>query len=391
MFPISNRNKDIIVIGAGVSGLTSAILCLLCGFKVKVLTKQHPLNGIVTSDFSSHFPAASIIPHSVDHPELLSIFEVSNSFFNELYQNNTPGIEKHIHFELFSTATKSPDYAECVESFERISFREDEFYPAHPTHKINSGWKFDCLFADWGIYYPFLFKNFLRLGGQMEYSEIDEESLSKLPSEIVVNCAEIYGTSLLGEDFKPCLYRGHLIHIPGMKRLTDLSGKTISYNFTPDLEIYSTEKGNEQDVYFYQRNDRWIFGGSRQKGTIDDSGNWIGEKVIEPLLEFDKVSIPEQILRLNLEIVEHTFGQHEINIDLIEPKIGYRFMGNSEEHLRIDTVEIGDKLIINNLGHGGSGVTLSWGCALRVIGLLNDRLHNPEIDRRSFIQNLVHL
>jgi len=171
---------------------------LLSGFKVKIITKQHPFKSAITSDFSSHFPAASIIPHSVDHQELLSIFEVSNSFFNKLYQNNTPGIEKHVHFELFSTATKSPDYAKYVESFEQILFREDEFYPAHPTQKINSGWKFDCLFADWGFYYPFLLGSFLSLGGQLEYSELDTKSLLELPSEIIVNCAEIYGASLLG-------------------------------------------------------------------------------------------------------------------------------------------------------------------------------------------------
>ena len=60
-----------------------------------------------------------------------------------------------------------------------------------------------------------------------------------------------------------------------------LTNKKISYNFTPSTQIYSSENGTEQDAYFYQRDDRWIFGGSRQKGTIDKHGNWIGEQVLE--------------------------------------------------------------------------------------------------------------
>lgn len=194
---------------------------------------------------------------------------------------------------------------------------------------------------------------------------------------------------IIGGDFKPCLYRGHLIHIPEMEKLTDSFGTTISYNFTPDLEVYSTEYGNEQDVYFYQRNDRWILGGSRQKGTIDDKGNWIGEKVIEPFLELDEISMPEQILRLNLEIIGHTFGQKELNTSSIQPKIGYRFMGNNEEQLRIDTSEIGDKLVINNFGHGGSGVTLSWGCAYRVLNLIQRGISQPDFEIDELANKLL--
>ena len=123
----------------------------------------------------------------------------------------------------------------------------------------------------------------------------------------------------------------------------------MSYNFTPDLDIYSTEHGVEQDIYFYQRDDRWIFGGSRQKGTLDENGNWKGEEVKEPTHSVKGNVFPQQILKLNSEIIDHTFGKHFIDYNSIQPKIGYRFMGNSEEKLRIDAVEAQNKLIIITL------------------------------------------
>ena len=32
--------------------------------------------------------------------------------------------------------------------------------------------------------------------------------------------------------------------------------------------------------------------------------------------------------------------------------------------------KLGDKLLVHNYGHGGAGITLSWGCAREVVGLI---------------------
>ena len=33
---------------------------------------------------------------------------------------------------------------------------------------------------------------------------------------------------------------------------------------------------------------------------------------------------------------------------------------------------LGEKLLIHNYGHGGSGVTLSWGCAEEIVEIVNE-------------------
>ncbi len=383
------KSENILVIGAGVSGLTTAIVCQIAGFDVQIVTKDLPFQSVRKSEFSSLFPAASIIPHSVIYPDLLSLFEESASVFETLYQHGVIGIEKHRHYELFSVEREFPDYAKCYTTFEPLSDHENAHQINHPLIHSKFGWSFDCLFTDWEIYYPYLFKLFENLGGRVIAQSVHPDSLSKLDADIIINCSELYGEHILGEVFNPHIYRGHLLHIPGMPILKNQSNQKVSYNFTPNLNIYSTENGNEQDVYFYQRNDRWIFGGSRQKGTIDFEGNWIGEQVIDPIIKIDNVSIPEQILELNLEIITHSFGAFDIDIDSIIPKVGYRFMGNNGEQLRLDYIEKGDKLIVNNFGHGGSGVTLSWGCALRCLNLISNKISWNQMNPSTFSQKLL--
>jgi glycine/D-amino acid oxidase-like deaminating enzyme len=384
-------SKDLVIIGAGASGLTTALAFQLFGYKTKIYTKQHPFLDPAVSDFSSYYPAASIIPHSVNHPDILDLFNDSNSIFEELFLNNFPGIEKHSHYEFFSIPQDIPDYAQCYPSFELFDEKKSDFQLSHPTLESSFGWFFDCLFSDWSSYYPLLLKLYQTLEGELIIKELNAESIIKIDSDIIINCAEIYGATLLGEEFNPQIYRGHLLHIPGMPSLRDSTKQKISYNFTPETQIYSSELGSEQDVYFYQRDDRWIFGGSRQKGTLDERGNWIGEQVLDPTITLDNKIVPEQILELNKDILNYTFESQEIDASKIQSKIGYRFMGNSNENLRLDCVEYEDKLIINNFGHGGSGVTLSWGCALRSVDILHKCTDQDLIDRSRIVPRLIEI
>ena len=41
---------------------------------------------------------------------------------------------------------------------------------------------------------------------------------------------------------------------------------------------------------------------------------------------------------------------------------------------RLESETIGSKFIVHNYGHGGAGITLSWGCAAKVRDLVRDHL-----------------
>lgn len=234
--------------------------------------------------------------------------------------------------------------------------------------KVQSGWKFDCFFAGWSIYFPALLEQFFENGGTLEISDLSLEAIENLPSEIVINCSGA-GASTLFEQNNPAVYRGHLVHIFDAPFLNNPSNKTVSYNFSPGQQT--------PDVYCYPRKDGWILGGSRQKGTLDEAGAWKGEENIEQTEVINGTEAPARILQLNREIIAHSFG---IDLDQFPKKavkIGYRYIRSTENGLRLEKEILGDKLIIHNYGHGGAGVTLSWGCALKVVSLLKEVTSTP--------------
>ncbi len=50
-----------------------------------------------------------------------------------------------------------------------------------------------------------------------------------------------------------------------------------------------------------------------------------------------------------------------------------------EKTFRLDEERVADKIVVNNYGHGGAGITVSWGCALEASRLVHRHL-NPNAD-----------
>lgn len=373
--------KKIIIIGGGVSGISCALLLQKLGFETEVISKD-PLLPSKPADpkLVSSFPAASIIPHSIDHPNLNSLFGNSLIFFEKLFSKNFKGLGKHLHYELFAHQEEIPEYGPLMHNFEVLDETSILKAPTHPSIPTTFGFKSDCFFADWSIYFPDLIKAYKKAGGKVSIKKITRNEIQQLDSDIILNCTEFGGPELAGEEFEPIIYKGHLLHINGVPKLKNEAGQTVSYNFTPGYEHYHTENGTILDVYCYSRENKLVLGGSRLSGTLSEDDEWIGEKSIEPGIEIDGIIIPEQILSINHDIIRHTYG-----IDLYSyadklAYIGYRFMGNKQSGLKLEAEEAFDKLIIHNYGHGGAGVTVSWGCAFQVASIIFRKLNTSTLD-----------
>lgn len=364
-----DQHKKVCIIGSGVSGLSSAYLLLEQGWDVTIISKHDPKRSSKDPAFASAHPAASIIPHSVHSDRMESLFQASQSFFEKLHAHQFPGMNLNQHFELFADPHPLPSYHDLVDHFVGFEDFATGFHPMHPEIPILSGWKFQCYFADWDLYFPALVSSVIEKGATLEIKELKKNDLQHLPYDIIVNCSELGAIDLFNDPFD-LIYRGHILQIPEAPKLTTPSGEVISYNFTPGPDVYQSENGDPQDVYCYPRSDGLVLGGSRQRGKMGTSGNWIGEQTIPPLIEIDQTKLPAQIPDLHKRIIQHTYG---LNLDQFKKrkiKVGYRYLRKEKDGLRLETEEIGDKLYVHNYGHGGAGVTLSWGCALEVTKML---------------------
>ncbi|WP_018127677.1 FAD-dependent oxidoreductase [Balneola vulgaris] len=360
------NSSKIAVIGAGISGITTATLLKLFGFEVTIYSEFFPATQKSNPAYASLYPSASVIPHSVSHDELSSLFEVSQALFKELANNDSHGVGIHEHYELYNNHVSVPEYAHHMENFEM--FEKLSWFPNIPHLDLQSGWKYDCYFADWSIYFKKLLDYYHQLGGKSVTQKIDLNS-PPLQEQIIINCTGVGASSLKKEHSSPYLQLGHLLKIKGAPLLKSPTGKTVSYNLTPGVDTYTNIDGEALDVYCYPRQDGWILGGSRFVGTIDKEGRWAPKSDAEMVF-------PHQITELNKEIIANTFG---INLDSYQERteiVAYRYVRDKKNGLKLEVEELQDQLMIHYYGLGGAGVTLSWGGAARILNMVANTLEN---------------
>lgn len=362
-------SKNIIIIGGGVSGVTTALSLQLLGYETEIYTDKR-VEDITDKnahpEFASLFPSASVIPHSVYSNQLEELFHSSQSFFYELRKRSFPGLTLHKHFEVFEFEKEHPEYCNWMMNFNSL----EEFHPHKvPRRSLSQdlhGWAFDCIFADWPLYFSALTSLYKETGGKIIQRKLHTQDIMTLPVDIIVNCSGTGSPNLFDDPVeKQLILKGHLLHKPEALLITNTSEEIISYNYTPKASTYSDSSGNACDVYCYPRKDGWILGGSREPGFLDNSES----KTEDPpqntqTYQIDGLDIPSAVIDLNLEILNTTFSQSLEQSDELSALMGYRYIRTKENGLRLDHETINGKIVYHNYGHGGAGVTLSWGCAM---------------------------
>lgn len=375
--------KKIAIVGAGVTGLTTAILLRLSGYKVEVFSREHPVIDYKNPFFASSFPAASILPHSIKSPISKKLFLRSTQFYHQLFEHNFPGIQRQIHYEVFSEALKNnPTYLPWLPGYTEIPVTGRYFIPHLPNNPVSRAWKSSMFFVDWPIYWKSLLSTFTTLEIPLVIESID---FSQIDSEFPTND---YSLAILacGTGFEETcnkhlsLLKGHLVEISKGPTLRNPEGELFSYNYTPPTKVYRTLNGEAQDIYSYPRSGSMILGGSRIAGHLID-GEWIGDDLhtnynsIESKLEWPYAAIFE----LNKILIEHSTNATIDASQIKSQLLGYRYLGpNSSLCLKVD---IGRNLPhIHAYGLGGAGVTLSWGLANEIVTKTNELLGKPSIN-----------
>jgi D-amino-acid oxidase len=326
---------DILIIGCGVSGLTTGIRLLETGRQVTIWTRAVP--GSPRSDQSpavtSEVAAAVWYPYKAYPQDRVNAWGATTyTVFRNLAANEPPethGVVMSEVLEAFAEPVADPWWVETV----RATFRHAE------PHELPAGYQDGYVFAapvvDMSIYLNYLQRRFTSAGGLLVERAVStlEEALAS--SQLVVNCAGLGARELVGDTL---LYpsRGQVVRIRPRQDIR---------------RVVMDDYGPNKVAYIVPRLHDIVLGG------VDDEHN-------ESLLP-DPAATAGILSRCGKLVPELVDTAPE---DILSVVCGLRPV-RSSVRLEMEELAMG-KRVVHNYGHGGAGVTLSWGCAGEVVELV---------------------
>src|SRR5262245_12901969 len=306
--------RDAIVVGSGVSGLTSAIRLLEEGFKVRILTRDRTPN--TTSDIA----AAVWYPFRCG-PRDRALLWGRRSFrvFRELSRDPDTGVTMVPGIDLHETDVGEPWWKEAVDEFRTAESRE--LAGGYP-----SGHVFTAPVVAMPAYMKWLEARFESLSGTIETRSVAALEALLLEASLVVNCTGLAARELTkDDDLHPI--RGQVVRVaPGY------------------CDRFVQAGGQRRPVtYIIPREDCTVLGGTTDEGSFD--------LTVDP-------STANALLSRCRDL-EHELAKAEV----LSHAVGLR-PGRSE--VRLESIRHPGGILVHNYGHGGGGVTLSWGCAEEV-------------------------
>ncbi|GAA1414255.1 amino acid oxidase [Glutamicibacter uratoxydans] len=309
----------ITVIGAGVIGLSSAHELAAAGHQVTVVHDQPLLESVSSVAAAIWFPyhsenseaADKLLRHSLARfEELSAIHETGIDLRHGLNVDHLPGADRS-WTKIVSGTAEAPKE-------DLPSGADSGVYATVPIITMTTylGWLRDQV---------------VELGVKFLQGTVNDLAELKDSADLVVLAAGLRGGELLGDDQSVYPIRGQVVRLANTKGLTDW---------------LCDDDYPEGVTYIIPRRDDIIVGGT------DTANDWNRE--VEP-------ETSEAILSRAMKLVPELEG-----LEVLEHKVGLR---PARETIRLELVEGHAVPVIAAYGHGGAGVTLSWGTAQRVVEL----------------------
>ncbi|WP_250001083.1 FAD-dependent oxidoreductase [Actinoplanes sp. M2I2] len=309
---------DIIVIGAGVSGLTTAICLAEAGAGVTVWTAEP------TTETTSMAAGAMWGPYLVQPLDRVDAWSTHTlAVLRDLANDVRTGVRLVSGIEASRGAVEAPAWGGQLDGFRMCEPHE---LPAN----FSTEWRYTAPLVEMPIYLEYLRRRLTGSGGVIQRRRVSALAEATREVGIVVNCAGM-GARDLVDDRKIVPVRGQLVVMknPGLH------------------EFFSEDTGASPDLtHWYPYGDTVVLGGTAQPDV------W--NRGPDP-------AVAMAIIRRCAEI-EPRFDDAEV----LAHRVGLR---PTRDPVRVEEESTTGARIIHNYGHGGAGVTLSWGCAADVAEL----------------------
>jgi D-amino-acid oxidase len=304
----------VIVVGAGVIGLSCAVRLAEGGYDVAVFARDLPL------ETTSAVAAALWYPYlSAPEERVAAWSRASYEEFAKLAEIE-PSVRMRHGREFLVHRTPDPRWADVLPDLTRV---------ASPPTGFEDGIAFTSPVIEMPVYLQSLIKRLEQAGGTLTRA-----ALSALPTtaDVVVNCTGL-GARLTASDPTVTPVRGQVMTVE-QRGLTEW----LVADRAPDDLTYVVPR--ERDI---------VVGGT------SEPGNW--NLAVDP-------DTADQILTRAAELVPQLR-----NAKVLRHRVGLR---PARPSIRCELVRTrSGEPIVHCYGHGGSGVTLSWGCADEVFELIH--------------------
>jgi len=305
---------DALVVGAGVVGLTTAISLAEAGLVTRIVTASPP------SQTTSVAAGAIWGPTRCGPPDrCLAWARVGLSVLAELADEPAAAIRPVYGREVSSEPDAPPEWADLVPDFRMCT--AGELPPG-----FASGWWYTAPVITMPRYMDYLLARYAAAGGSVSAGSV--AALSSLDAPVVVNCTGA-GARELVPDPEVVPVRGQVVVVrnPGIDE------------FYIDHTMHGTHY-----VYLFPHGDVVLLGGTAEEGAWDLA---VRSDVAERIVADCSAVFPR--LR-GAEVVAHRVGLRPVR-----PSV------------RLEAEDLGGgRVLWHNYGHGGAGVTLSWGCAREI-------------------------
>lgn len=321
---------DAIVVGAGISGLTSALALRERGLRVRIVADRPP-----TASTSSLAAAVWFPTRAGPRDRVLDWGARTYAALADQARAGVPGIVMRESLMLFREPPGRPWWADAVGGVRPAE-------PAELPPGYRHGVRFTAPLAEMPRYLPWLLDRFGAGGGQVEYRRLRgiDELADQAP--VLVNCSGLGARTLVG-DLSVTPVRGQVVRVsnPGVR-----------------LSVRD-EEHPEGRAYVHPRTHDCILGGTLEEGSWDRR---VDRATADAILRRCRDLVPA--------LAEAQVLEHVVGLRPARPAV----------RLEVDPKAGGGQRVIHNYGHGGSGITLSWGCAQDVAALATGEPLRPRAD-----------
>ena len=314
-----SSQPDVLVVGAGVSGLTTAICLAEAGLAVTVAAADPPLRT------TSAAAGAIWGPHLVGMDERVSRWgSLTMARLLEMVANPATGVR--LASGLAASAVRQADPFDWISALDGPRPCD----PAELPAGYASGWRLAAPIISMPVYLGYLLARLDRAGARLREARFASlrAAAGLTGAGVIVNCSGT-GAHDLVPDHQVMPVRGQVVIVDN-----------------PGISEFFIGVGHEPaDLsYYFPHGDVVVLGGT------EEAGDWSREP--DPATA---ARILDGCAAIEPRLHGATITAQRVGLRPVRPSV----------RLEVESLD-GGRRLVHNYGHGGAGVTLSWGCALDV-------------------------